>query len=185
MNPQDEVNRLRECLLVMQAQQKDVSAFSELVAMYERRLIYYLRRVVGEGPVALDLMQDVWLTVYQRLSGLHTPESFRVWIYRIAHDRAVTFIRRQSREHDVLVQLAEEQDETSDAPSYFENAELVHCALGQLSVLHREVLALRFLEDLSVEQIAEVTNCPLATARSRLFHAKRAMCALIEEFEHA
>jgi RNA polymerase sigma-70 factor (ECF subfamily) len=185
MNPQDEVIRLHECLLVVQAQQKDVSAFSELVAMYERRLLYYLHRIVGESQAALDLLQDVWLTVYQRLSGLHSPETFRVWLYRIAHDRAVTIVRRQRREHDVLVQLAEEQEETWDEPCIYEAAELVHWALGQLSVPHREVLTLRFLEDLSVEQIAVVIGSPLATARSRLFHAKRAMRALIEEFKHA
>ena len=185
MNPQDEVIQLHECLLVVQAQQKDVFAFSALVAMYERRLLYYLHRIVGESQAALDLLQDIWLTVYQRLSGLHSPETFRVWLYRITHDRAVTIVRRQRREHDVLVQLAEEQEETWDEPSMFEAAELVHLALGRLSVLHREVLTLRFLEDLPVEQIAVVIGCPLATARSRIFHAKRAMRVLIEEFKHA
>jgi RNA polymerase sigma-70 factor, ECF subfamily len=185
MDPKDELRRLQECLLVVQAQQNNPAAFGELVVLYERRLLYYLHRIVGEGQTALDLLQDVWLTVYQRLNSLHSPETFRVWIYRIAHDRAVSLIRRRQRESEALLQLAEEQDDSWEDSSVFDDAELVHRALGKLSVLHREVLTLRFLEDLSVEQIAEVIGCPTATARSRLFHAKRALRTIIEELTHA
>jgi RNA polymerase sigma-70 factor (ECF subfamily) len=185
MDPRDEILHLQVCLLVVKAQQHDSSAFGELVSLYERRLLYYLHRIVGEGQTALDVLQDVWLTVHQRLNSLHSPETFRVWIYRIAHDRAVSLLRRRRRESEALLQLAEEQDESVEERAVFDDAELVHRALGRLSVLHREVLTLRFLEDLSVEEIALVIGCPRATARSRLFHAKRAMRILVQELNHA
>ena len=59
MDPKDELRRLQECLLVVQAQQHNSAAFGELVDLYERRLLYYLHRIVGEGQTALDLLQDV------------------------------------------------------------------------------------------------------------------------------
>ena len=163
-------------MLILRTQQHDHEAFNELLNLYERRVLYYVRRLIGDLEAALDVSQDVWLTVYQRIGTLRSPEAFRVWLFRIAHNKATTSARRGQRR----VELNEEMDsgevetESWDEFAQFDDAPLVHLALEGISVAHREVLALRFLEDLQLNEIAEVVGCSVATAKTRLHYAKKA-----------
>jgi DNA-directed RNA polymerase specialized sigma24 family protein len=70
-----DLDRLRELLLVREAQQGQAEAFRTLVDAYERRLLYFIRRILGEEDRSLDVLQDVWLTVIKRLSSLQSAES--------------------------------------------------------------------------------------------------------------
>ena len=185
MSSSDEVGRLQEQLWVLRAQRGDADAFRHLVDAYERRLLYFVLRFVNDADDALDVLQDVWLTVFRRLPRLHAPGAFRVWLYQIARARAVTLVRGERREARALdeVRGSVEAEQAGEDLS-FENAELVHRALQALSLDHREVLALHFLEDLRLEEIAEVLHCPLGTVKSRLYYAKRALRHEVERLAH-
>lgn len=182
-----DLQRIRERLTVLCAQQGHREAFSRLVDLYDRRLLYFIRRVLGETDAALDVLQSVWLNVHRKLSKLQSPDAFRVWLYRIAHDQAVTELRKRSQwpvpVEDVVSMQA--VDEASLDVAAFDNAELVHVALGDLSVAHRQVLTLRFLEDMSIEEIAEVVGHACGTVKSRLYYAKQALRRRIEELTDA
>ncbi|MDR3622930.1 MAG: sigma-70 family RNA polymerase sigma factor [Paludisphaera borealis] len=179
----DDLDRIEERLTVLLAQQGDRDAFGRLVDRYDKRLHYFIRRILGETDGALDLLQSVWLIVHRRLRRLQSPDAFRVWLYRIAHDQAVTELRRKTRRPVLFDETAAGQplDAVSLDDSAFENAELVHVALRDLSVDHRRVLTLRFLEDMSIEEIAEVVGCGPGTVKSRLHYAKLALRRRIEE----
>jgi len=175
-----------ERMLVVAAQARDPAAFRELVTRYERRLVYYIRRMLGEGTDAFDVMQDVWLLVFKRLGSLEAPEAFRVWLYRIAHDVTVSHLRKRSRQPKSLddeVAATEELDAWDEFEA-LQNAELVHRALEQLSPPHREVLTLRFLEGLNLGEIADVVGCGIGTVKSRLHYAKRSLRRQIERTSH-
>jgi RNA polymerase sigma-70 factor (ECF subfamily) len=179
----DDPERLHERVLVLRAQLGDRAAFHELVELYQERLAYYVQRLVRDWHQSRDLLQQVWLDVFRKLSKLQSPEAFRVWLYRIAHDRVVTFIRRQRVEADARERLAvdvAETDQWNDL-DLLENAELVHVALDRLSVTHREIMTLRFLEGMDVLEIARVMQCSEGTAKSRLHYTKKAMRRIIEE----
>ena len=171
----DNLSQVEEQLLVMRTQQHDHEAFQELLSIYERRVLYYVHRLTGDLEAALDVAQDVWVTVYQRIDSLRAPAAFRVWLFRIAHHKATT-ARRGQRRVEVQEELAAEDFETEswDELSRFGDAERVHQTLDAISVAHREVLALRFLEDLQLNEIAEVVGCHVATAKTRLHYAKKA-----------
>ena len=128
-------------------------------------------------------MQQVWLDVFRRLGKLQSPAAFRVWLYRIAHDRVVAFIRRQKVESNAREFLAMDAVETEhwNDLDLLENAELVHVALDRLSIIHREIMTLRFLEEMDVKEIARVMQCSEGTAKSRLHYAKNEMRRIIEE----
>lgn len=168
---------------VLRAQRGDRAAFSQLVNAYDRRLLYFVRRIVGEYETAFDVLQTVWLTVHRKLRGLKSAHAFRVWLYRITHDAAVTELRKQTRRALVIEELALEADQADegDAGSEFDNAELVHVGLQRLSVDHRRILTLRFLEDMNVQEIAEVLRCNEGTVKSRLYHARCALRRALEE----
>lgn len=176
--------RIEERLVVLLAQQGDRAALSRLIDVYDRRLLYFIRRIVGDDE-ALDVLQSVWLAVHRKLRGLKSADAFRVWLYRIAHDRAITQLRRKVRTPlavDDLTFVPSAVDES--AGDDFDNAELVHRALGDLSVDHRRVLTLRFLEEMSIDEIAQVIEEPAGTVKSRLHYAKRALRRRIEELTH-
>ncbi len=166
-------DRLYDQVLALRCQAGDDLAFAELVERYHRRLRYYVLRLLGDADAADDGMQDVWLTVFAKLPQLRSPRALPVWLYRIA--RNATF--RTMRDTRSLGELSEEpiaEASTSDEPDFSpQDAARVHAALDRLRPHHKEVLAMRFVEQLDYEQIAEVIGCPIGTVRSRLYYAKR------------
>jgi len=180
IDEQEERRRLAEHGLVQRAQAGDRPAFRELVQLYQRRLTYYVHRMTGDAEQSRDILQEIWIEVFRRLAGLRSPAAFRVWLYRLAHHRAVKHLRRKGIEARAQETIAHTVESVDNELELLENAELVHYALGQLSLEHREVLTLRFLEDLSIQDIAEVVGCSEGTAKSRLHYAKAAMRTIIE-----
>ncbi len=146
----------------------------ELVARYGPRIRYYLHKLLGDAEAAGDAAQEVWLDVHRGIARLRQPGSFRAWLYRIARDRAARAIR-ESRAQIPLIDGVDVALAADEAEEDFtaEDAERIHSALDRLSAEHREVLLLRFLEDLPYEEIAQVTGCSLGTVKSRIHYAKR------------
>ncbi|MGE3316841.1 MAG: sigma-70 family RNA polymerase sigma factor, partial [Planctomycetaceae bacterium] len=103
-----ELQRASEMLHVLRAQRGESEAFRALVDSYERRLLYFVRRFVDDPDRALDVLQEIWVTVFRRIGTLKAPEAFRVWLYRIARDKAIDQLRGLSREADQLGGLAGE-----------------------------------------------------------------------------
>jgi RNA polymerase sigma-70 factor (ECF subfamily) len=183
MNP---IDQALERVLVLRCQTGDARALEDLYRRYQRPLGYYLRRLLDDDEqAAADAQQEVWLTVYRRVRGLRAPEAFAVWLYRIAHSRAVNRLGRRRFEASSLDDPdvgAVAADDSTEADRFSpEDAADIHRALGALRPEHREVLVLRFMEDLSYEQIADVTGCNLGTVRSRLHYAKAALRRELEK----
>ncbi len=130
MKLNDELDRVYERLLVIQAQTRDQDAFRELVKRYERRLLYYICRILGDSSESFDVLQEVWLRVYVKLGSLRAPEAFRVWLYKIAHDQTVSLLRRRPKEPIAIDEDAPAigDDDPCNELDMLENAELVHRA---------------------------------------------------------
>jgi len=176
---------MQELILVGQARSGDRAAFAVLVTAYERRLLFFLRRFAPDAARALDLLQEVWLEAFRKLPVLRSPEAFRVWLYRIAHDRGVTHVRRDRREDEALA----ETDPPGDVldSHEFERAEIAHLvreALDELPPGQRTVLTLRFLEEMNLEDLSGVLGVPVGTVKSRLHHAKLALRERLKERGH-
>jgi len=174
--------QLQERLWVLQAQQGNPEAFRSLVDRYERRLLYYLMRFSPNPEQAADTLQEVWVTAFRGLKNLRAPEAFRVWLYQIAHDKIISLVRREARRNEMFEAFKNEAiaDEHYEDRG-FEALESVQRALHRLSPEHREVLTLRFLEDLRLEEIAETIRCELGTVKSRLHYAKQAVRRFLQE----
>lgn len=176
----DAAERLYEQLLVLRCQAGDEAAFEELVARYHPRLRYYLRRLLPHPDQADDVLQEVWLAVFRALPRLADPAALAAWLYRIARDKAAVQWRGQPPEHGLDV--ADLADEPSCDNGYRqEHALEIQAGLDELAPEQREVLVLRFLEDMTYRQIAQVTGCPVGTVRSRLYYAKSALRQAIEQ----
>jgi RNA polymerase sigma-70 factor (ECF subfamily) len=171
-------------LLVLRCRRGDSSAWRELIRLWERRLFYYVRRLVGGERDAWDVLQQTWLAAYRAIPTLREPRALRAWLYRIAHRQAVSHLRHVGAMPDSgagAIDDAGDVPDDAEAPSFAADAaDRVHAALSALSLAHREVLTLHFLEDASVREIADVLEVPEGTVKSRLFHAKRALRAALE-----
>jgi RNA polymerase sigma-70 factor (ECF subfamily) len=175
----DVAGRVYLQVLVVRCQLGDREAFAELVAICQPRLRAYLNRMLPEPQHVDDVSQEVWMDVFKDLAGLLDPAAFMPWLYRIAHNRSARMMRRRQPvsyidDVDVAQGSAGEEEFTP------EDAAAVHAALGRLSAEHREVLLLRFLEDMSYEDIARVVGCPVGTIRSRIHNAKTALRKVLE-----
>ena len=175
----DIAERLHERLLVLRCQAGDEDAFEELVARYHPRLRYYLRRILPRADHADDVLQEVWLAVFRALPRLADPAALAAWLYRIARDKAS--VQWRVRPPELLVDVSEFVEEPSQDNEFRqEDAQEIHARLDQLAPEQREVLVLRFLEDMTYQEIARVTGCPIGTVRSRLYYAKSALRQAIE-----
>lgn len=171
-------------LLVLRCRRRDEGAMEELIHHWERRLLYYVRRLVSDEEDAWDVMQETWLKVVRQIGMLREPRSLPMWLYRIARNTAMSRLRGRYADRAMLdeEEVAEDLPEQADS-STFEDAEQVHYALGKLSLPHREALTLFFLEDLSVDEIARLLGVAVGTVKSRLHFAKKALRAVIEQEE--
>lgn len=172
--------QLAEQLLVLRCQAGDKDAFEELVARYHPRLVYYLRQMLPQADHVDDVLQEVWLAVYRSLPRLADPAALTAWLYRIARDKTSVLWRRRLPERLLdISDLAEEPSQDNEFCQ--EDAQEIHVGLSHLPPEQREILVLRFLEDMTYQQIAKVMDCPIGTVRSRLHYAKAALRQTIEQ----
>jgi RNA polymerase sigma-70 factor (ECF subfamily) len=173
-------DRVRFEWLALRCQTDDPEAFADLIAVMERPLLYYATSLTRNQDVALDVLQDVWLKVVRGIRRLKDPGSLKPWLYAITHGVAVDRIRRDyKRDKGDQAQLDESLD--IEEPSFDEeDVTAIHDALSRLSVKHREVLVLHFLQDLSIQEIANVVGCSDGTVKSRIHYAKRQMKQILE-----
>ena len=176
----DLADRLYERVLVLRCQAGDETAFAELVQRYHARLRYYVRKLLGEASSVDDLLQDVWFDVFRALPRLADPAALATWLYRIARDRAFRLLRKRRPPERPIGAFDIADSETEEESFSAEDAARIHAALDQLPTEQREVLVLRFLEEMNYDDIARLTDTPLGTVRSRLHYAKRALRALLE-----
>ena len=167
-------------LLVLRCRRGDNDAFKELIGNWERRIFYYIRRLVSDEQDAWDILQETWMKAFNGIGRLREPGRLPTWLYRIARNTAVSHIRHESIRKKLLKELVNKDSRSEtvtpdDTVFGFDDAALVHKGLEMLSITHREVLTLHFLEDMTVEEIAEVLDVPPGTVKSRLYYAKRAL----------
>ncbi len=171
---------LRSQLILLRHRSGEQGALAELVGLWERPLLYYLRRLLDTEEDAWDALQETWMRVVRELPRLRDDAAFPAWVYAIA--RSVAFrARRRSRPTEVLPEDDDPDAVTADEPSLVGFAPLdIHRALAGLSLPQRDALTLHFLEGFSITEIARITGAPEGTVKSRLFHARRALRTRLE-----
>ena len=166
-------------LLVLRCQAGDERAFARLMTDFGGKTLRYLRGLVGDD--ADDVQQDVWLTVYRSLHTLGNPGAFRTWLFRTTRHRALDCLRRRKRERELIDDVPLEQVAVAeDEPLERIDDSILDAALDAMPPPQREVMLLRYRDDLSYAEIASVVGCPIGTVRTRLFHAKRRLYELLE-----
>lgn len=160
-------------------------SFEELVRRYQRPISAYVYRMVGNYESALDLTQEIFIKVYNSLKRYRAEFKFSTWIYKIAHNAAVDHLRRNATREQSLTTGAD--GEQFDLPiecsrltpeqesERKERRGEIESVVRTLPANYRELIILRHSQDLSYEEIVEVTGLPLGTVKNRLFRAREMM----------
>ncbi len=165
---ESEVSRLRR---------GDPEALVALLERYQNRLYRYLVRMVRETAVAEDLFQQAWLRVMQHIRRYDARRSFEAWLFSVARHLAIDYLRRcrpESLDEPMPSGQTRQEGLAASGPTALEmilareRVGLMAAALGELPVIYREVLTLRFDEEMKLEEIAEALALPLSTIKSRL-----------------
>ncbi len=171
-------------LLVLRCRRGQREALEEVVRTWEQRLFYYIRRLVGDEQEAWQILQDTWLKVLRSIGRLQEPRNLPAWLYGIARNTAFSHLRTKCAEQSFITSQADVANDQQTGPDLeFDDVERVQHGLERISLEHRDVLTLFFLEDLTTEQIAKVMNVPVGTVKSRLYYAKRALKNVLEAEE--
>lgn len=160
-------------------------SFEELVRRYQRPISAYVYRMVGDYESALDLTQEIFIKVYNSLRRYNSEFKFSTWIYKIAHNSAVDHLRRTAtREQSLIAGTESESFElpiesnrlTPEQESEQKERRIeIESVVRTLPGNYRELVILRHSQDLTYEEIVEVTGLPLGTVKNRLFRAREMM----------
>jgi RNA polymerase sigma-70 factor, ECF subfamily len=169
----------------------DPELLDQLILQYQHRLLRYLLYLSGNREMAEDLFQETWMRVLMRGSQFNGNSRFDTWLFTIARNLVIDLRRKRSMASLEEMCEAGDEDRPFEVPSAdktpfdhlqtSENGQLVSDALLTLDPLHREVLVLRFHEEMSLEEIARFTRAPLSTVKSRLYRGLAALRPRIEE----
>lgn len=181
--PQPEIE---DMALARRVRERDPGAFELLMRRHNRRLYRVARAMLRDGAEAEDALQDTYLAAYQAMDGYRGEASLATWLSRLLVNQCLGRLRRQARRDNIvpIVAMADEDEqgvhampspdsETPDAALVrAEMRAVLERKLDALPESFRTVFVLRCVEELSVEEAAEVLDVPAATVRTRLFRAR-------------
>ncbi len=174
-----------EAYLVAAAQSGDAKALAQLAKMVGPRLLAHASRLMGDAEVARDIVQSAWVDILRALPSLREPAAFRAFALRIVTRKVAAQIKTRQRDRS-LAQSYADGAETAAAPlgDISADAATVRDAINALPPAHRVTLALFYLEDLSVPEVADVLHIPTGTVKTRLMHARAKLRASLEGDSH-
>ncbi len=162
-------------------------AFSTLVDRYEERLRRYVHRISAFGEEEVEeILQDTFLAVWKNIRGFDERVKFSSWVYRIAHNQTISLFRKfKTRGQDRAVELTPELylPTSEDFVDSFDNridAAMIQTALQELPTKYREVLVLRFFEDLSYDEMADILKCSIGTVSTLVARARKKFRVVVQ-----
>lgn len=151
---------------------RDRNAYAQIVRRWQPILSRYLRRLLGQhNEAAEDVLQDVFIKVYVNLNDYDHTRPFGPWIYRIARNEALSFLRKRKAEPplvtgedaQLIIERLSDGFDVQETSERLRIEEKVRVAINDLDPRYRDVLVLRFLEDKGYDEIAEILNVPAGT----------------------
>lgn len=184
-----------DAVLVARAKRGDLDAYDELVRRYQERIYSAMYHMTSNHEDASDLTQESFIKAYRALKSFKGDSSFFTWLYRIAINKAINFLKQRKQiremslddldlnaEHDpdILALISEKTPRRQAALSELQVR--LNEAMQKLSEPHRLVVTLHDIQGLPHEEIGRIMNCNVATVRTRLFYARQQLQAYLSDY---
>ncbi|HET8925648.1 MAG TPA: RNA polymerase sigma factor [Candidatus Acidoferrum sp.] len=171
-------------------QRRDPDLLDRLIEQYQYRLFRYLLSITGNEERAEDFFQETWIRVLERGHQYDGKSKFEAWLFAIARHLVIDWQRsKKPQSLDTLTDSEQEHplqlvNEKEPSPLHqvlsHESEENVQASLGKIAAIYREVLVLRFQEELQIEEMAGVLSIPVSTVKSRLYRGLEALRGALE-----
>lgn len=169
--------------LILRCQQGDEAAFEALIRTHERKVYALCRRMCRNEDDALEAAQDVFLAVWRGIGSFREDAAFSTWLYRLATNACLDILRREKKrggdvsldDEEARLDVADTAPRPEEAAERAETRRMVREGLLALPDDYRQVLLLRETEQLSYQEIADVTGLELGTVKSRISRARLAL----------
>lgn len=174
---------MNEILLISRARTGDREAFGGLVEQYRDNVYRLAYRMCGNAYDADEAAQEAFVAAWRALPNFRGDAKFSTWLYRLTTNAAIDVMRREKRHQTVgdgeMIDVADDTDSPQETVERTEQQEAVQKALSTLREEYREILLLRYMEELDYSEIAEVLQLPSGTVKSRINRAKAALKAAL------
>ena len=181
--------------LIDKAQAGDEDAFGQVVRAHHAKVYAVIYRMVHNAEDAKELAQISWVKAWQRLASFEGNAKFSTWMYRLAVNTTMDFLRSKARQKETVFldeatdgneaqrdALMSPQSAPEDEMHRDEIRTAFHKALEELTPEHRQALMLREVEGMAYKDIAEVMQCRMGTVMSRIFYARKQIQNRLKEW---
>ena len=165
--------RVLDEYLVAAARTGDRRAFGMLAGRWHGKLVAHAWRLTGEPEMARDAAQGAWVEIVRGLHRLADERAFPAWAYRIVSRRCAKQIGAAVRRRQVEAKVAVEPEADVPAPDAEIDSVRLRAAIARLPAEQRSAIALFYLEEMSVAEVAVALDVPIGTVKTRLMHARR------------
>ncbi len=178
---------------LVQLSLENADHFAALVDRYEKKLFRYIRRLSGLDEQSIeDILQESFIKIYTHLNNFDTDLKFSTWAYRITHNETVNYLRKNKRvitlpletddeETGRLIDVLKSEIDLEEEAKHKELVDRIHKAIHMLPKNYREVLILRYIEDLDYQEISDILKMPMGTVATTLNRAKKKFKQIAEK----
>ncbi|MDL4841255.1 RNA polymerase sigma factor SigW [Aquibacillus rhizosphaerae] len=173
--------------IIKQVKKGDQSAFEDVVTFYQNKVYQICFRVIGNAHEAEDLAQETFIRAYVNIHSFDDKRKFSTWLYRIATNISIDRIRKKKPDYfldaevkgtdglDMYSQLPAEQLLPEEEVESLELQSYIQQEIMQLPTKYRSVIALRFVDELSLAEISEILSIPVGTVKTRIHRGREAL----------
>lgn len=170
-----------------------IDNFGIIISRYQEKLKRYIKRISNIPDEEInDLIQDIFLSVYENLNSFNPKLSFSSWIYRIAHNKTINFWKKNKYSWEslniddnlFLVESVFNEKITENEYQIMENKEIISNSLKNIEKKYREVLILKFLEEKNYKEISDILEKPMGTIATLINRAKQKLKKEIEQTQN-
>jgi RNA polymerase sigma-70 factor, ECF subfamily len=167
------MSQISDMELVAAIQKGDILSYETLVKRYQKGLFVFVMRIVYDGHAASDVIQETFIKTYQHIGDIDTTKKFSTYIFEIAKNTAISFLRRRKK-HVSLDQVTDVQEEESFIEEIYrwDVIRKVRSTVSGLPKKYRQVISLYYFDELSYEEISKKLSLPINTVRTHLKRAK-------------
>lgn len=161
---------------------KDKEMYGEIIKRYQKKLINYAYYLLADESMAIDVVQDAFIKAYINLNGFDIKKKFSAWIYRIVHNEAINWLKRNKK--TVPIDYKIDQDNAINIEDEYLKNEIIkqtNNCLEQMPLIYKEPLVLFYLEEKSYEEISDILKVPIGTVATRINRAKKIMQQLCQK----
>lgn len=180
------MDQLTDTQIIEKVRNGETELFGELVSRYQNKIFAYVYKIVNHKEEAEDIVQETFIKVYKNLNSFDADRKFSSWLYRISHNETINYLKKHKRvtmlyyeEGDYLFNSLKYEKDLIKELIIKEDDQQLKKALGKLPLKYKDVIILKYLEDRSYEEIAQILNKPINTVGTLINRAKKQLKELL------